>query len=463
MAATWALLALAWLEGPEPAPPQPPAAPIKIDVCVEKGEAAPALRSAPPAPLGARPERELWQMTLPEAIRIGLDNSKVLRVIALEHDAKTPHCVVAPFDAEADPWKFKAEVMAQVRSIEQSYWSLAQQHVQLWASEKAVELAREILQREEGELKAGRSNASEVAEAKQRLEQFSLDLVTRTSDVLTTERQLRNILGLPATDNRRIVPTTAPVESKVDPSWDASLAAMQKQQPDLVQSKETAEQSKKLARGLAGVLASLDANVKPDSRIVALERQLKSEAERQQAFVEQVLHQTTHSLARFFLEVDANYKQFKTASKMRAAAAQRLEAQRAFYEEGRIPIDRFLDAVSQYASALAQEAQFRATYNIALTAFEEAKGTLLDARGIQVGKTPQQDSAVKPTSLETAPKAAQPGCCEKAGTECAAEACAKPAADGRTLRFHVTIGGVRPVEVKGSVSIEPSGARTGHD
>ena len=81
-------------------------------------------------------------------------------------------------------------------------------------------------------------------------------------------------------------------------------------------------------------------------RIVAL-------LERQKAFLKQVIHQTTHSLARFFLEIDANYKQFKTASRLRAAAALRLESQRAYYDEGRITIDRFLDAVSQYATAIA--------------------------------------------------------------------------------------------------------------
>src|SRR5206468_12256886 len=92
---------------------------------------------------------------------------------------------------------------------------------------------------------------------------------------------------------------------------------------------------------------------------------------RERAFLQQIVHQTTHSLARFFLEVDANYKQFKTASRFRAAAAQRLEAQRAFYEEGRITIDRYLDAVSQYASAVASEAQFKTSYNISIVALEE--------------------------------------------------------------------------------------------
>ena len=69
----------------------------------------------------------------------------------------------------------------------------------------------------------------------QQLEQFRLDFVTRTSDVITTERQLRNILGLPPADNRRIVPVTAPTEARLEPDWEASLAQMVTFQPDIVQ------------------------------------------------------------------------------------------------------------------------------------------------------------------------------------------------------------------------------------
>jgi hypothetical protein len=114
---------------------------------------------------------------------------------------------------------------------------------------------------------------------------------------------------------------------------------------------------------------------------------------RARAFLQQVVHQTTHSLARFFLEIDANYKQFKTASRLRAAAAQRLDAQRAYYEEGRITIDRFLDAVSQYATAVATEAQHKTTYNISIVALEEAKGTLLAYDNIAVAEGPQPRKA----------------------------------------------------------------------
>jgi len=370
-------------------------------------------------------------------------------------EANRAPIVIARLKADATVWRFKAAVMAHVRSIEQQYWNLAQQHVQLWSSEKAVELAREIVNREQAELVVGKGTVADVAEAQQRLEQFNLDLVTKTSDVVTTERQLRNILGLPPADNRRIIPVTPPAEARLEPDWDSSLAQMVTFQPDIVQQQllvRIAELQLLVARNqllpqlnlsvlyqLNGLGQQLDnaeavmtgATIKALEPVVAAREQaagLRSNAGfynnfhtwqvgfsfqmplgmrsplantrnaqyillRQRAYLQQIVHQTTHSLARFFLEVDANYKQFKTASRLRAAAAQRLEAQRAYYEEGRITIDRFLDAVSQYAQAVAQEAQFKTTYNISIVALEEAKGTLLAYNNIAVAEGPQPRKA----------------------------------------------------------------------
>jgi outer membrane protein TolC len=370
-------------------------------------------------------------------------------------EANRAPIVVARINADSAVWRFKAEVMAEVRSMEQQYWSLAQQHVQLWSSEKAVELAEEILKREQSELEVGRGTVADVAEAAQRLEQFRLDLVTKTSDVITTERQLRNLLGLPPADDRRIVPVTAPTEARLEPDWNASLAQMLSFQPDIVQNQllvRVAELQLLIARnqllpqlnfnalyqlnGLGHTLDQSEAVMtgKAIKAINPLISQMESHAGlnslpglysnftqwqlgltlqmpigmraplanarnaqytllRQRAFLQQIVHQTSHSLARFFLEVDANYKQFKTAARFRAAAFQRLEAQRAFYEEGRITIDRYLDAVSQYASAVAQEAQFKTSYNISIIALEEAKGTLLAYDNIAVAEGPQPQKA----------------------------------------------------------------------
>ncbi|WP_406695320.1 TolC family protein [Singulisphaera sp. Ch08] len=370
-------------------------------------------------------------------------------------EANRAPIVIARLNADAAVWRFKAEIMAHVRSIEQQYWSLAQQHVQLWSSEKAVELAEEIKKREESELEVGRGTVADVAEATQRLEQFRLDLVTKTSDVITTERQLRNILGLPPADSRRIVPVTAPSEARLQPDWDSSVAQMLSFQPDIVSQQlvvRVAELQLLISRnqllpvlnfnalyqfnGLGADLDSaesvmtgrtiraIDPLISQQQRAAGLNaspgnfnnfqswqvgftfqmplgmraplantRQSQYILLKQRAYLQQIVHQTTHSLSRFFLEVDANYKQFKTASRLRAAAAQRLEAQRAFYEEGRITIDRYLDAVSQYASAVAQEAQFKTTYNISIVALEEAKGTLLAYDNIAVAEGPHPKKA----------------------------------------------------------------------
>jgi hypothetical protein len=109
---------------------------------------------------------------------------------------------------------------------------------------------------------------------------------------------------------------------------------------------------------------------------------------RQRAFLQQVVHQTTHALARFFIEVDANYKQFKTAGRLKNAALQRLNAQKAFYENGTITIDRYLDAVNRWANAVAQEADFKSRYNTSIAALEEAKGTLLAYDNIALAEGP---------------------------------------------------------------------------
>ncbi len=82
------------------------------------------------------------------------------------------------------------------------------------------------------------------------------------------------------------------------------------------------------------------------------------------AFLQQVTHQATHTLARFMLEIDANYKQLQTATRLRAAAAAAHEAQRDYTRRDGPQLDRYLDARSQYATAVAQQAQFKTTYNV---------------------------------------------------------------------------------------------------
>ena len=370
-------------------------------------------------------------------------------------EANRAPIIIARLTADSTVWQFKAEVMAMVRSIEQQYWALAQQHIQLWSKEVAVELGEEILRREQAKFEVGSGSVPNVAEAKEQLERFRLELVTATADVITTERQLRNILGLKPADNRRIIPVTAPTEARLEPDWDVSLAQMVSFQPDIVRNQlltRVAELQLLVARnqllpqlnldalyqfnGFGHTLDSAEAvgtganiqainpltqalqrsagvNTLPNQyhnfqsyqvgltfimplgfrNALANTRQAQYQLLRQRAFLQQVVHQTTHSLARFFLEVDANYKQFKTAGRLREAAQQRLEAQQAFYEAGTITIDRYLDALRNWSTAVALEAQYKTSYNTSIIALEEAKGTLLAYDNIALAEGPHPAKA----------------------------------------------------------------------
>jgi Outer membrane efflux protein len=198
--------------------------------------------------------------------------------------------------------------------------------------------------------------------------------------------------------------------------------------------------------------------------------------------LDDTIRQQVHSFARTFLNIDASDKQLRTAKRLKAAAAARLDSQRAYYAEGRITVDRFLDAVSQYATAVATEAQCKATYNTSIVALQEAKGKLLEDYGIVVlerpkprwavaARQPKTDGATKLAALVAEPTskpapapppmaAARP---TASGVECGTGCCesnepafpAGPTSASRSWTFSFTIGsGPRAVQLKGTISAD---------
>ena len=354
-------------------------------------------------------------------------------------EANRAPIVIARHQADFTVWQVKSQVMEMVRSIEQQYWAVAQAQTEYWAAETAVGFGEEIVRREEAKVQVGRSALPNLAEAQQNLERFKLDFIARTSNLITVERQLRNLLGLPPADNRRIVPATSPVEARLQPNYDASLRQMLDFLPDIVEQQinvRVAELQLLIARNQLLPVLNFDAlyqfnglgrhldqslAVMTGKSIQAINPITQSQQRaaglnptpgqfnnfqswqvgltfqmplgyrgpladvnqaqytllQQRAFLQQIVHQSTHQIHRFFLEIDANYKLLKTAGRFKAAALQRLESQKAYYEEGTVLIDRYLEAVNVYAQAVSLEAQYRTSYNNAIIALEQAKGTLL--------------------------------------------------------------------------------------
>jgi hypothetical protein len=109
-----------------------------------------------------------------------------------------------------------------------------------------------------------------------------------------------------------------------------------------------------------------------------------------------VVRQATDSWERAFLEIDASYQSYHAANRQSAALKKRLEAQRGYYDEGRITVSRLLGAARQYAAAVTTEHQYLATYNISFATLSEAKGTLLTDRNIIMADGPDSQPARRP-------------------------------------------------------------------
>jgi hypothetical protein len=80
-----------------------------------------------------------------------------------------------------------------------------------------------------------RGSVADAAEAAERLEQFGNELAARKADVKAAERSLRKVLGLPPTDNRRIVATTKPIEEPISFDWDTCVEEMPQEQPENIE------------------------------------------------------------------------------------------------------------------------------------------------------------------------------------------------------------------------------------
>ncbi len=296
----------------------------------------------PPA-LAGETDANRWLMTLHDAIRIALDNSEIASVVyarlppgtVTEEDRRDPGVflgyrpyykaplgfaerptrkapILGPFmihrvNADTPSARFLAEAMALVRSVEQQYWVVAAQRVRVACAEQVVKTAADLIKREQAEpIGCGGCNVF-LGDAVIRFAQLEKDLKAQTAELGDADRRLRVFLGLPASDGRRIVTATRPI--------DQALAC--------------------------------------DSRDGGS-------------------------------AVDIGYRDYQRAKQHRLDTARRLGSNQAWYDEGRVTITRYLDAISQHAEAVAAEADRASAYNTAIAALGEAQGTLLADRFILV-------------------------------------------------------------------------------
>lgn len=265
------------------------------------------------------------------------------------------------------------------------------------------------------------ADISEVAQARSSLASFRANLVASEANVIQREAALRNIMGLPPSDDVRIVPITPPPKQRLEVDWNELLRRAETYRPDLIELKlilEADQQQILLARNDA--LPRLDATAlyrwnglegrMPDRSLVVSEagqftgwqlgvnfsvplglRQARAGLRRQElilardrAQLEQGLHGASHGLALTYRNLAQAYQQYEAFQEARGAALVNLERQLASYRFGRRTLYlNVLQAITQWGNVVSDEAQALTQYCTGLATLEQQTGWILEAHGIR--------------------------------------------------------------------------------
>jgi outer membrane protein TolC len=344
---------------------------------------------------------------------------------------------------------FEIGVRDLVRDVEQTYWDLyfayRDMDAKKTARDAALEIWRYVERRRLGGVQdpAGEALARGQYFAAQAILEDSLGgtRITGLPGLYSMERQLRRLLGLPATDGRLIRPSQDPLRALVRFDWNESLTDAFWRRPELrrqqwqVRRRElelTAARNFRLMRlDLVGLyrwrgfgddlLGNRDAPLGNGSAFADLFTgdlqewetglQLSTPIGNRLAFSairhaelqlarERALHveqerQVSYDVSEAFANLDRAYTVAQTNYNRREAFRSELslKVERFLAGDARAPIDFVLDALQRLT--VADQAYYRslADYNLALMEIHVARGTSLDVHGVELAEGPWSSAA----------------------------------------------------------------------
>lgn len=334
-------------------------------------------------------------------------------------DVNLAPIVIARIDTARSFFQYKDAVQELVRGTVEAYWSLVFAHVDVWTRTQQVEQGDAALLRAEARKRQGFGNSAEVAQARVSLANFKASLITSEANLLTREAAFRNLLGLPPTSPKKLIPVTPPRQDRVEPKWAELLQLAADRRPDLIELKlviEADQQQLVVARnnalpqvdlstqyrwnGLEGETptgarldtapgqfadwsASVNFSVPLGLRAGrAGLRRAELVLARDRANLQQGIHAAVHDLAGNSRNLAQFHAQFRAFRDTRLAARDNLEQQLADFRAGRSIFLNVLEAISSWGNAVSSEAQSLASYNTELANLERQSGTILEAHGI---------------------------------------------------------------------------------
>lgn len=328
--------------------------------------------------------------------------------------------VIARINTERSYYQFKAAMQNLVRSVVDAYWAVVFARTDVWAREQQVEQAKEAFERADARWKKGFGSAGEVAQTRSAFANFKANLIAAQANLMQREAALRNLLGLPPSDNCRLVPVTPPSVNRIDVNWQEIVRLAEDNRPDLIELKLLIEgdqqfliQAQNQALPKADLISFYRWNglngTTPNGMSIttqggeytdwtlgvnfsvplgrrgarAVLRQQELILARDHANLDQGLHNAAHDLAFNVRDLAQFYEQYKSFKEAREAARINVDQQMAGYRSGRGIFLNALQAITDWGNAVSAEAQSLAQYNTQLANLERATGTILETHGVQ--------------------------------------------------------------------------------
>jgi outer membrane protein TolC len=130
--------------------------------------------------------------------------------------------------------EFERNLNFLLLNVEAAYWNLWGAYYQLYSREEGLRYAFESWRLTRLGFEAGRAAEQDLEQARLQYEQFRSQRMTALGQVLESERQLRNLLGMRIDDGFRLVPTDSPTLTPYRPNWQEALDLALAGRPELV-------------------------------------------------------------------------------------------------------------------------------------------------------------------------------------------------------------------------------------
>jgi outer membrane protein TolC len=318
---------------------------------------------------------------------------------------------------------FHQVVQRTLRDVENAYWQLGFAYYDLYSRDVGLEQALVTWRIVRSQVEEGAKSKPDLAQAREQLEFFRGQRINATQRLLDAERNLRFAMGLPADDDRQIIPADAPTLAEYTPDWQTGVTEAVSLRPDVVaQSFSVRAAELEVFRQQNGLFPDLTVNGswqlqgldnqfdqsidrltdgdfegwrlggryrRPigERAAHAAVRRAQLALQRERKELENFRHTALHELAQAFRNIEANRRLIEVQSDRRRAAATQVEARADLYQSGKTTLDELLDAQTSLADALRDEGQAIALYNQALIQWEFAKGTILIHDNVQVAES----------------------------------------------------------------------------